>query len=267
VGCARDFVGNDSFVVYLGDDLMREGITELVHDFDRERFAAGIGLQEVENPTRYGIVDVDDGGNATQLEEKPDEPTSNLALIGVYVFTPAIFDHIETLEKSWRGEYEITEAIQSLLSSGERIQTHVVEGWWKDTGKPEDVLHANRLVLDDMVGEIEGTVEEGASVKGRVDLGQGSVINDGAVVRGPVSIGRDTTIDSTAYIGPYTSIGNNCVVRRAGIESTIVMGGCDVCTEQTIIDSIIGYGSNIKPRDSKPEGNSLIIGANSSLKF
>ena len=192
VGCAKDFVGDDSFVVYLGDDLMREGIVEFVDDFDPDEYAAGIGLQQVDEPERYGIVEVEDppesdgtdaGGDDTAdvgdvvgLVEKPDDPPSDLALIGIYVFTPAIFEQIERLEPSWRGELEITEAIQGLIDDGDRIQSHVVHGWWKDTGKPEDVIHANRLVLDDIaegsVQVLDGTlpVEDVPDARSRADV-------------------------------------------------------------------------------------------------
>jgi len=268
VGCAKDFVGDDSFVVYLGDDLMREGITELVEDFNSEEYAAGIGLQEVDEPSRYGIVDVNDEGDVIQLVEKPDDPPNNLALIGIYVFTPAIFGQIESLEKSRRGEYEITEAIQGLLDDGKRIQSHVVHGWWKDTGKPEDVLHANRLVLDDIKTSIDGTVENEESVTGRIELGDGSVIEEGAVIRGPVSIGEDTTITSDTYLGPYTSIGDNCVIDGAHIESSVVVGESEISAERTIVDSLIGRKATITANhEKKPDGERLVIGQNSSLEL
>ncbi|MBB6647968.1 glucose-1-phosphate thymidylyltransferase [Halobellus ruber] len=268
VGCAKDFVGDDSFVVYLGDDLMREGITELVEDFDSEKYAAGIGLQEVDEPSRYGIVDVNDGGDVIQLVEKPDDPPNNLALIGIYVFTPAIFDQIESLEKSWRGEYEITEAIQGLLDDGKRIQSHMVYGWWKDTGKPEDILHTNRLVLDGIKTSIKGTVENEESVTGRIELGDGSVIEQGAVVRGPVSIGEDTTIRSDTYLGPYTSIGDKCVIDGGHIESSVVVGESEISAERTIVDSLIGRKATITANHKKkPDGERLIIGQNSSLEL
>jgi len=268
VGCAKEFVGDDSFVVYLGDDLMRDGIDDLVADFDSEQYAAGIGLQQVDEPSRYGIVDVDDRGDVTQLVEKPEDPPNDLALIGIYVFTPAIFEQIESLEKSWRGEYEITEAIQGLLDDGGRIQSHVVHGWWKDTGKPEDVLHANRLVLDDLETEIRGTVEDEESVVGRVSLGAGSVIESGAVVRGPVSIGSNTVVRSGTYIGPYTSVGDDCELADVHIESSVVVGDSEISAERTIVDSLIGRSAEIlSDTDKKPEGERLVIGRNSSLNL
>lgn len=268
VGCARDFVGDEPFVVYLGDDLMREGITELVEEFDPEKYAAGIGLQEVEEPSRYGIVDVNDDGDVIQLVEKPDDPPNNLALIGIYVFTPAIFEPIERLEKSWRGEYEITEAIQGLLDDGERIQSHVVHGWWKDTGKPEDVLHANRLVLDDIETEVAGTIENEEEVQGRIEVGDGSIVEEGAVVRGPVSIGENTAVRSGSYVGPYTSIGDDCTIEGVHIESSVVVGDSEITCDRTIVDSLIGREATVTTDGSnKPEGERLIVGRNSSLEL
>lgn len=268
VGCARDFVGDDSFVVYLGDDLIREGITEMVADFDPDEYAAGIGLQEVDEPSRYGIVDINEAGTVTELVEKPDDPPNNLALIGIYILTPEIFDQIEQLDPSWRGEYEITDAIQGLLDDGHPIQSHIVHSWWKDTGKPEDVLHANRLVLDDITDEISGEVEDPDSVQGRLELGTGSVVEAGAVVRGPVSIGKNTRIGAGTYLGPYTSIGDDCLIEGADIESSVVIGDAEISCERTIVDSLIGRHTTIaRAVDEKPTGERLVVGENSTLKL
>ncbi|RJX44612.1 glucose-1-phosphate thymidylyltransferase [Halonotius aquaticus] len=269
VGCARDFVGDDSFVVYLGDDLMRDGITDLVAEFDSSQYAAGIGLQEVDEPSRYGVVDTDDqSSDVVGLVEKPEDPPSNLALIGIYVFTPAIFDEIEALEPSWRGELEITEAIQGLLDDGRNVQSHVVHGWWKDTGKPTDVIHANRLVLDDIETDIRGTIEAGASSTGRVEVGEDSVIEDGAVVRGPVSIGERTRIGGNAYIGPYTSIGDDSTVDNVHIESSVASGANELTADRTIVDSLIGREATITSSDgTQPSGDRFVVGRNSSLEL
>lgn len=268
VGCARDFVGDDSFVVYLGDDMMREGIKDLVADFDPETYAAGIGLQEVDEPSRYGVVGRDETGDVTELAEKPDNPPSNLALIGIYVFTPQIFEQIEALEPSWRGELEITEAIQGLLNQGYRVQSHVVHGWWKDTGKPGDVLHANRLVLDDIESNIRGEVEDESSIVGRVEIGDGTVVEEGAVVRGPVSIGKNTRIGANAYIGPYTSIGDECEIDNVHIEASITIGGNIITADRTLIDSLLGREASVTTNEDKqPAGDCLIVGENSFLEL
>jgi len=245
---------------------MREGITDLVSDFDPEEYAASIGLQEVEHPSRYGIVELDDDGDIVSFVEKPDDPPSNLALIGVYVATPSLFDQIEKLEKSWRGEYEITDAMQGLIDDGYMIQSHTVHGWWKDTGKPGDVLHANQLVLDDLEPTVDGKIEPDADVRGRVELRDGSVVEDGAVVRGPVSIASDTVIAADTYVGPYTSVGPECVIDGAHIESSVVIGESEISCDRTIVDSLIGRNTTIrKAQDRKPDGERLVVGENSLL--
>jgi glucose-1-phosphate thymidylyltransferase len=268
VGCARDFVGQDPFVVYLGDDLMRDGITEMVAEFDPDKYAAGIGLQSVDEPFRYGIAGLDDGGDVRELVEKPEDPPSDLALIGIYLFTPAIFEQIAGLEPSWRGELEITDAIQGLLDDGHRIQSHVVTGWWKDTGKPKDVLHANRLVLDGIDGAVDGKIEDESSVRGRLDLRDGAVIESGAVVRGPVSIGADTRVGSDAYLGPYTSIGPDSYVDNAHIEASVTMGENTITAEDTIVHSLIGRKATvISNGDRQPAGSRLVVGRNATLEL
>jgi glucose-1-phosphate thymidylyltransferase len=268
IGCARDFVGDDSFVVYLGDDLMREGIEEMVANFDPEEYAAGIGLQEVDEPSRYGVVGRNANDDITELVEKPDDPPSNLALIGIYVFTPEIFSQIKRLEPSWRGELEITDAIQGLLNDGHRVQSHVVHGWWKDTGKPSDVLHANRLVLDSIERNLAGTVEDESSVIGRVELHDGAVIKAGAVVRGPVSIGADTCIGSDAYLGPYTSIGANSEIDNVHIEASVTIGENDITADRTIVDSLIGREATVtSSKEQQPAGDRMVIGRNATLEL
>jgi len=267
-GCARDFVGDDDFVMYLGDNILKSGITDLVESFEAGNYGAGIALQEVDNPQAFGIADVDDAGNVTELIEKPDEPPTNLALIGMYVFSPAVFDAIDDLEPSWRGELEITDAIQSLLDTGHEIDSHVVEGWWKDTGKPEDILEANRLVLEDRALEIQGTVESDATVEGRVELDKTSTIKDEAVVRGPVSIAEDTVIEAGSYVGPYTSIGPNSTLEGVHVENSVIIGDSEITTSGKIVDSLLGRGTNIGSGDSLlPEGRRLVVGENSQLKL
>lgn len=267
-GCAEEFVDDDGFVMYLGDNILEGGITELVESFRASDHSAGIALQRVENPQQFGVADVDTDGAVRALIEKPDDPPSNLALIGIYVFSPAIFDAIETLEPSWRGELEITDAIQSLLDDGCSIDSAVVEGWWKDTGKPEDVLDANRLVLEDAPGTVEGTIEHGADITGQVDIAEGAVIESGAVVRGPVSIGENVRITADTYVGPYTSIGARSTVEGAHVENTVVVGDATISTRVKIVDSLIGEGATIDTADGLlPEGKRLVVGENSQLKL
>ena len=267
-GCAKDFVGDDDFVMYLGDNILKEGITDLVESFTSGDYEAGIALQEVDNPQQFGIADLDSEGNVTQLIEKPDDPPTNFALIGMYVFSPKVFDAIETLEPSWRGELEITDAIQTLLEDGHAIDSHVVEGWWKDTGKPEDILHANHLVLEDLDRSVEGTIQDGAEVSGRIELPASSTIESGAVVRGPVSIAANTKIQSNTYVGPYTSIGADCTIANTHIENSVVIGDSEITTSGKIVDSLIGRGAQIGSADELlPEGRRLVVGENSNLKL
>ncbi|MCU4974973.1 glucose-1-phosphate thymidylyltransferase [Halobacteria archaeon AArc-m2/3/4] len=267
-GCAEEFVDGDDFVMYLGDNILEGGVTDLVESFQAGDHAAGIALQHVENPQQFGVADVDADGTVQELVEKPDDPPSNLALIGIYVFSPAIFDAIATLEPSWRGELEITDAIQTLLDDGHSIDSAVVEGWWKDTGKPEDVLDANRLVLEDALGTVEGTIEDGAEITGQVDVAEGATIESGAVVRGPVSIGEDVRITADTYLGPYTSIGDGSVVDSAHIENSVVAGDATIRTSVKIVDSLIGEGATIDTADDLlPEGRRLVVGENSQLKL
>ncbi|MFC6993649.1 glucose-1-phosphate thymidylyltransferase [Haladaptatus sp. GCM10025707] len=267
-GCAEEFVGDDDFVMYLGDNIIKQGIEEFVESFEAGNFDAGIALQHVDKPGQFGIAAVDDNGTVKELIEKPDEPPSNLALIGIYVFSSKVFDAISRLKPSWRGELEITDAIQSLIDDGSAIDSHIVEGWWKDTGKPEDILDANRLVLESKPRSLEGTVEPGAEVTGHIDLAKTATIEEGAVVRGPVSIGANTTISAGTYIGPYTSIGEGCKVSETHIENSVIIGKSDITSGGRIVDSLIGRGANVgSAKDKLPEGRRLVIGENSKINL
>ena len=240
-GCAREFVGDDDFVMYLGDNILKQGIADLVESFERGEYGAGIALQAVENPQQFGIADVAEDGTVTELIEKPDDPPSDLALIGIYVFSPAVFDAIDS---------------------------KVLDGWWKDTGKPEDILDANRLVLDERVGEIAGTIEDGAEATGHVDIKESAVVESGAVVRGPASIGANTTIEDGTYVGPYTSIGPDSTVRNAHLENSVVIGESRITTSGKIVDSLIGRGATLDSGDDLlPAGRRLVVGENSKLKL
>ncbi|WP_459191916.1 glucose-1-phosphate thymidylyltransferase [Halosimplex sp. J119] len=267
-GCAREFVGDDDFVMYLGDNLLNQGIERLVENFESGEHGAAIALQHVDDPGAFGIAGVDETGAVRRLVEKPDDPPSDLALIGIYVFSPAIFDAIEDLEPSWRGELEITDAIQSLLDDGLPISSHVVDGWWKDTGKPGDVLEANRLVLSDLDPADDGTVADGAETRGPIDLREGAVVESGAVVRGPVSLGADVTVEEGAYIGPYTSVGAGSTVASAHVENSVIIGDAEIDASGRIVDSLVGSGATITSADEVlPDGQRLVVGENSDLKL
>lgn len=268
VGCSKDFVGDDDFVVYLGDNILKQGITNLVESFEVENDSTGIALQEVDSPEQFGIADVDRDGNVLKLVEKPDVPPTNLALIGIYVFSNAIFDAIERITPSWRGELEITDAIQTLLEDGHSIDSQVLEGWWKDTGKPEDILEANRLVLEDGHLECAGTIEDGARVEGKVELHESAVIKSGATVRGPISIAEGTVIEAGTYVGPYTSVGANSILRNTQIENSVIIGESTISADGKIVDSLLGRGTVVESAEGMlPEGQRLIVGENSQLNI
>jgi len=266
VGCCRAFVGDDPFVVHLGDDLIKGGVSKYVEEFKNSSYDGMVLLCRVDEPHRFGVAEFDGGGNLVRLVEKPKEPLSDYALSGVYFFRPAFFQMIEKLKPSWRGELEITDAIQLLLDSTGNVGHRFVEGWWKDTGTPENILESNRLILDELKCEILGIVENDASIQGRVYVGKGSVIKHGAIVRGPASIGMDSIVEGGVYVGPYTSIGNNVVIKRGEIENSIIMDDCVVEVDDRITDSLVGPHSEIlKNQTHKPKGYRFVIGERSKI--
>ncbi len=267
VQISEDFMSGESFVMYLGDNLLKQGVGDFIRNFERNGADCVVGVTPVEDPGRFGVAEMRDG-RVVRLVEKPKEPKSNLALIGVYVFSPAIFEAVKRIKPSWRNELEITDAIQRLIDDGRNVQVEKVSGWWKDTGTVEDLLDANRLVLDDLEREIGGVVEDDAGVQGRVRTEEGSVIKKGAKVRGPVALGRNAIISDGVYVGPYTSIGNGVVVKRGEIENSIIMNGCTIDTAERIVDSLIGPNSAVTTnRGSRPSGKRLIIGEKSTVEL
>jgi glucose-1-phosphate thymidylyltransferase len=257
---SRKFLGEDPFVVHLGDNLLKESIPTLSQEFTKSTADATVLLSRVKDPTRFGVVKISNG-KIVKLVEKPKEFISDLALAGVYFFRPRIFGAIEKLKPSWRNELEITEAIQNLLDSGGKITYHEISGWWKDTGRPEDILEANQLVLSDLKSRMKGKVEEGVANSGNVDLGEGSIVRKGATLRGPVVIGDYSEIGSGAYIGPYTSIGSKVNILGAEIENSIVLDGTVINCHERIVDSIIGKNSKILSNGNhRPSGRRFVVG-------
>lgn len=266
VTVAQEFVGEEPFIMYLGDNILKSGINEFVEGFEDSDYQARILLQPVENPRQFGVAELDDEGNVMNLVEKPEHPRSDLALVGIYLFKSSIFNAISQIKPSWRGELEITDAIQELLNTKMKVDSYIVKGWWKDTGKPEDVLDANQLILDVLESQNNGEIEKGAGISGRVYIGKGTKIKENSVIRGPVIIGENCEID--AYIGPYTSIGDNSVIVGGEIESSIVVGDSVIQCNERIVDSLIGNHSNIISREnSLPKGHRFIIGENSLVNL
>jgi len=268
IGLCKEYVAEESFVAYLGDNLLKGGIQKNVQHFEKSDRDAMILLCKVKEPQRFGVAEFDENNKLIRLVEKPKVPPSNYVLTGIYLFTPVIFDMIEKLKPSWRGELEITEAIQLLLNEGYNVGYDFVRGWWKDTGMPEDILEANRLVLDGIRPEIKGEVEDEKSIQGRVSIDENTIIEKGAVVRGPAIIGSNVTIKSNVYVGPYTSIASNVAFKRGEIENSIVMDNCIIDVDERIVDSLIGPYTKISSNnENRPKGRKFILGERSCLEL
>lgn len=265
VSSARQFLGDDPFLMFLGDNLLRGGLKQFVERFKQGSWAASILLTQVADPTQFGVA-VLDGDRVVQLVEKPKNPPSDWALVGAYCFSPVIHEAIAELKPSWRGEYEITDAIQQLIDWGLPVQSDRVQGWWKDTGRPEDVLDANRLILEDLVGQINGQVDAFSQITGRVAIAQTAQIHR-SVVRGPVSIAEGAVIQDS-YIGPYTAIGPNVTIRRTEIENTVVLADSVIEDVHERIDqSLIGRGVKVSGGPRRPRALRLVLGDQSRVEL
>ena len=262
---AEEFIGDSAFCMYLGDNLLRDGVAGFVDEFRAGDADAMILLQHVPNPSEYGVAELDASGAVKQLVEKPKEPKSDLALVGVYLFTSAIFDAARRLEPSWHGEYEITDAIQGMVDSGLRVEPHVVTGWWKDTGQLVDMLEANRLVLDAIETDIQGTVID-SKIEGRVVIQAGATV-ERCHIRGPVVICAGATVRD-AYVGPYSAISEDALVERAEIEHAILLERSSIVGIDTRIeDSLIGADCEIRRSDAIRSANRLLVGDGSRIEI
>jgi glucose-1-phosphate thymidylyltransferase len=259
---AEEFLGDAHFVMYLGDNLLRDGIQGLVEDFRTNDAAAMILLQQVPNPQSYGVAELEDG-RVVRLVEKPSAPKSDLALVGVYMFGPSILAAAKAISPSPRGELEITDAIQHLIDIGERVEPSVVTGWWKDTGMLDDMLEANRLILDVIAPRIDGEVEN-STIEGRVVIEAGArVIN--SAVRGPAIIGAGAVIEN-AYVGPYSAISTGVIIRNSEVEHSIFLehsqlDGIDARVES----SLVGRNVVIRRSDAKPRAYRFMVGDSSTI--
>jgi glucose-1-phosphate thymidylyltransferase len=262
---AEDFIAGAPFVMYLGDNLLADGLRGLVSTFTAEEPDALILLTPVDDPQSYGVAELD-GERIVRLIEKPKDPPSNLALVGVYLFGSLIFEAARSLEPSWRGELEITEAIQKLIDDDRKVQSEVVRGWWKDTGQLADMLEANRLVLEDLETRLEGEIDEASRVEGRVVVEPGATLTR-SVVRGPAVIGARACIED-AYIGPYTSIGEEVHVRRSEVEHSIVLSGSVVEDLGTRMEaSLLGRNVKLTRSDGMPKTLRLLVGDRSEIEI
>ena len=261
---AEDFLQDGPFVMYLGDNLLRDGISDLVNAFRSSKPDALILLTRVPDPGNYGVAELD-GERVVRLVEKPNDPPSDLALVGVYMFGPPIFEAARAIKPSGRGELEITDAIQWLIDGGRRVESHRVSGWWKDTGQLDDMLDANRLVLEDIARRVDGELVD-SRVEGRVVVEAGARL-ERAVVRGPAIIGANARI-TDAYVGPYTSIDAGVSVSRAEVEHSILLAGCSVSDLDSRMEaSLLGRNVTLSRGDGLPKTLRMIVGDNAEIKI
>jgi glucose-1-phosphate thymidylyltransferase len=258
IAISKEFLGDNPFVMYLGDNLIKGGIQNFVQSFKSS---------EVANPEQYGIALVDEQKKViTRLLEKPKDPPSNLSIVGIYGFMPSIFEAIQNIKPSWRNELEVTDAMQWLVENGHKAGFSRVGGWWKDTGSAESLLAANQLVLDDTIRMKEGIQGSKPNIQGRVQIGENSVVSDKAIVRGPVIIGDNCVIEDDVFIGPYTSVGDKVTIKQGEVENSILMDGVLINTKKRVINSIFGKGAVLDTKTRIPHGQVIVVGDNSRIE-
>ncbi|MBC9724823.1 glucose-1-phosphate thymidylyltransferase [Streptomyces sp. TRM68367] len=262
---ARDYLGDDDFVMYLGDNFIVGGITGLVEEFREHRPDAQILLTRVADPRSFGVAELDASGQVIGLEEKPDAPKSDLALVGVYLFTPLIHDAVRAIKPSWRGELEVTHAIQHLIDGHADVRCTVIQGYWKDTGNVVDMLEVNRTVLEGMERRIDGEVDAGSETIGRVVVEEGARIVNSRIV-GPVVIGAGTLV-SDSYVGPFTSVAENCEITDSELEFSIVLRDSSIRGVGRIESSLIGRHVEVTPAPSVPSAHRLVLGDHSKVQI
>ncbi len=249
INLCKEFVGNEKFVVFLGDNIIQKSIKEYVNEFATSDVSASVLLCEVHNPSSFGIAELEND-KIVKIVEKPKEPKSNLAVTGIYFLTPLIFEIITNLKPSWRNELEITDALHQMLEKNYKITYHMITDYWKDTGTPEDVLHANKEILKKIKGSFQGEKEGNSIINNESSIGKGSIIKGNSKISNSVIIGENCIIDN-ACIGPYSSLGNNSTIISSKIENSIIMENCKIDGEISIKNSIIAKNSNINSENNK----------------
>jgi glucose-1-phosphate thymidylyltransferase len=264
----KDFIGDDRFIVYLGDNVLRKNLIDYTKKFQTSNSDAMILLCKVDDPQRFGIaeLDKDNLGKIKKIMEKPKNSSSDLAVIGIYFLTPKIFGVIDRLKPSWRGEFEITEALQMLMDDGDKIEYDTVTGWWKDTGTPEDIIHANKLVLDSIGTENQFLIDDNAEITNNIVIGTGTTISSDSIITGPVIIGKNCTISNGVQLGPYVSVGDNCNLKQCSIQDSIIMTNCIINVKSNFESSIISHGSEITASDI-PKKHQFLLGERSQIKL
>ncbi|MET9057849.1 MULTISPECIES: glucose-1-phosphate thymidylyltransferase [Streptomyces] len=262
---ARDWLGDDDFVMYLGDNFIVGGITDLVDEFRRTRPDAQILLTRVPDPRAFGVAELDAAGQVVGLEEKPRTPKSDLALVGVYLFTPAIHEAVRAVRPSFRGELEITHAIQHLIDQGADVRSTIIKGYWKDTGNVVDMLEVNRTVLESLDRRIDGRVDDASETVGRVIVEAGATVVNSRLV-GPVVIGAGTEVRDS-YVGPFTSVAENCRITDSELEFSIVLRDSSIDGVGRIENSLIGRHVEVTPAPGVPSAHCLVLGDHSKVQI
>jgi glucose-1-phosphate thymidylyltransferase len=262
ISLCQNFIQNQKFVVFLGDNILKKNILEFKENFQKSNSDATILLCKVDNPTQFGIADVK-GNVIKQIIEKPKNPPSDLAVIGIYFLSPIIFDIIKKLKPSWRNELEITDALQMLLEENGRINYETVTEFWKDTGTPYDIIKANQAILEDMNPYFHGIIEGDFTKSGNIMVDEGSILDKSIQIIGPVIIGKNCRISSGSCIGPNVSIGDDCEISNTNIDNSIIMSGCKIEQNGNISNSIIAYNSEIIINSNKDK--KYFLGENSKI--
>jgi glucose-1-phosphate thymidylyltransferase len=269
---ARDFLGDEDFVMYLGDNMLQQGLTEFVAGFEEARSSGGptapaaqILLAHVDDPRHFGVAAVNDAGEVLELIEKPENPPSDLALVGIYLFDPTIHEAVAAIEPSARGELEITDAIQWLIAHGRTVRHEVLHGWWIDTGKKDPLLECNRLVLETIQSHNDGKIDESSSIEGRVVIEPGAQIVNSRV-RGPAIIGERTRVVNS-YIGPFTSVAADCEVVDSELDHSVLLTGSRISGIDRLTDSLIGHDVEVVRSDVRPRALRLMLGDHSKVEL
>jgi len=266
VKTARHFLGDSTFLMFLGDNLIEGGVKSFVQEFESRSPDALVLLKEVQDPRLFGVAELNGKGEVVHLVEKPKEPKTNLALVGIYLFTPLIHKAIAKIKPSWRGELEITDAIQKLLDMGKKVRSHILTGWWLDTGKKDDLLEANRVVLDSLLKRnVKGEIDSKSKIVGRVQIEAGAKVEN-STVRGPVSIAEGCQIKNS-FIGPFTSIGAGTVIEDSSVGHSVILENSRIYRIERLEDSLIGTRVELKRADERFNAVKIFVGCDSSLEL
>jgi glucose-1-phosphate thymidylyltransferase len=266
VKVAQGYLGESPFLMFLGDNLIQGGVKHFVHEFNSNSAEALILLKEVPDPRLFGVAELDKNGRVINIVEKPKQPKSNMVVVGVYLFSPEVHHAITLVKPSWRGELEITDTIQQLINMGKTVHSHILEGWWLDTGKKDDLLEANRVVLDDLLKRnIQGEIDPKSKVVGRVEIQKETKIEN-SIIRGPVAIAGGCLVKNS-FIGPFTSIGANTIIEDSTIEHSVILENCYIAKVERLADSLIGRSSRVTKQDGNLKPKRLFIGDDANIEL